>query len=258
METDLQRSASQAKASVKSELAAVTAAGADLSTLKAAVSSAHQRLDAADALQRESLARMNRHIAGLATSVDGRLSSESETRKAESAELNAKIDFVRESVEKRVDQVETETANALEAVGAKVAEFAAALDKRAKSSDTDTAARLADLAQETQSDFTSAKTDITTRLEALEIIASAWSPDVAKDETLANPYLPANADDPRIDQMDETIRSLQAELERMHARIATVQTAPPSVPTLTTVPTKRPDCANKCPANARQTWRRAG
>jgi len=42
---------------------------------------------------------------------------------------------------------------------------------------------------------------------------------------MANPYLPANEDDPRIDQMGETIASLQEELRRMHTRIASVQSA---------------------------------
>lgn len=223
METYLQRAAAQAKADVRNELASVTSAGADISTLENAVQAAHSRLDDMDAIQREALARLNRHIADLATSVENRLSSESQTRKAESAALDAKIDSVRERVEKRVDRVETDTAQALRVVGIKVAEFAAVLDKRAESSDAETAERLADLAQETQSEFNSAQTNITTRLEALEVIASAWSPAETQDTVMANPYLPANTDDPRIDQMGEMIRSLQDELSRMHARIATVQ-----------------------------------
>lgn len=212
METYLERAAAQARADVRSELASVTSAGADVSTIQAAVKAAHGRLNSMYALQRESLARLNRHIADLATSVENRLSSESEARKAETAALDA-----------RIDRVEVETANALEVVGGKVAEFASVLEKRAQSSDAETAGRLADLAQETQSEFNSAKTDITARLEALEVIASAWSPADSNSQVRANPYLPANADDPRIDQMGETIRSLQDELSRMHARIATVQ-----------------------------------
>lgn len=225
MESYLERASAQARADVRSELARVTAAGADVSTLEAAVQAAHGRLDSVYALQRESLARLNRHIADLATSVEGRLSSETKARKADTAALDAKIDTVHERVERRVDRVEAETANALVIVGEKVAEFAATLENRAKTSDTDTAERLADLAQETQVEFTSAKTDITTRLEALEVIASAWSP--ADQHPRANPYLPANADDPRIDEMSETIRSLQDELSRMHARIASVQANEP-------------------------------
>jgi localization factor PodJL len=221
METYLQRAAAQAKVDVKTELARVTSAGAGLSTLESAVQAAHDRLDAMDSLQRESLARLNRHIADLATSVENRISSESQARKADSAALEAKINAVHEHVEKRVDRVETDTAQALQIVGIKVAEFAAVLEKRAETSDAETAERLADLAQETQTDFKTAQTNITARLEALEVIASAWSP--AEPQVMANPYLPANADDPRIDQMGDMIQSLQDELSRMHARIATVQ-----------------------------------
>lgn len=223
METYLERAASDARASVRSEFANVTASGADLVTLEQAVQAAHDRLDVMDTAQRDSLARLNRHIAGLATSVDRRLSGEMKARKAASAALDAKINSVRASLETRVDQVEQDTTDALKAVGAKITEFAAALEDRAKTSDVDTAERLADLAQETQSEFNSVQTDVTTRLEALEMIASAWSPAETPAPLAANPYLPANADDPRIDKMGEMIQGLQDELSRMHARMATVQ-----------------------------------
>mgnify|MGYP001950794640 CR=1 FL=1 len=219
METYLERAAADARAGVRSELASVTASGADIGTLETAVQAAHNRLDQMDATQRDSLARLNRHIAGLATSVEQRLTSETKARLATAAALDAKID----SVSDHVDRVEIDTATALEAVGAKVAEFAAVLEKRAQSSDADTAERLADLAQETQAEFNVAQSDVTARLEALEVIASAWSPTETTSQAMANPYLPANEDDPRIDQMGEMIRSLQDELSRMHARIATVQ-----------------------------------
>jgi len=211
METYLERTAAQAKASVRAELGSVTTSGANLSTLEKALQAAHTRLDKADSLQRESLGRLNRHIADLAVSMDNRLKDESQAREASTADLNAKINSVRN----HVDQVEEETANALEAVGSKVAEFAAVLEERAKTTDAETAERLADLAQETRSGIDAAQSDVTTRLEALEVIASAWSP---SETTAANPYLPANEDDPRIDQMGEMIASLQEELRRMHAR----------------------------------------
>lgn len=223
METYLDRAASEARAGVRSELANVTAAGSDLSTLEHALQAAHGRLDDLDTAQRDSLARLNRHIADLATSVERRLVGETKARQAASAALEAKIDSVRDGIETRVDQVEQDTADALQAVGAKISEFAAVLEDRAKTSDVDTAERLADLAQETQSEFNSVQTDVTTRLEALEMIASNWSPTDQHASVAANPYLPANADDPRIDQMGEMIHALQDELSRMHARMASVQ-----------------------------------
>ncbi|MEP3656099.1 MAG: peptidoglycan-binding protein [Litorimonas sp.] len=223
METYLDRAVSEARAGVRSELANVTAAGSDLSTLEHALQAAHGRLDDLDAAQRESLGRLNRHIADLATSVERRLIGETKAREAASAALEAKIDAVRNGIETRVDQVEQDTADALQAVGAKISEFADILEDRAKMSDVDTAERLADLAQETQSEFNSVQTDVTTRLEALEMIASNWSPSDQHALIAANPYLPANADDPRIDQMGEMIQALQDELSRMHARMASIQ-----------------------------------
>ena len=225
METYLKRSAAEARAGVRADLANVTSAGADLSTLESAIKAAHARLDEMDTAQRGALARINRHIADLAISIDNRLSGESQARETATAALDAKIESVRGYVDERIEQVEEETATALETVGAKVAEFAGVLEQRAQTSDAETAERLADLAKETQSGMDAAQSDVAARLEALEVIASAWSP----TQAMANPYLPANAEDPRIDQMSEMIGALQEELSRMHARIATVQhTAPNS------------------------------
>ncbi len=221
METYLERAASGARAKVRAELANVTGPDADLSTLQQAVQMAHTRLNDMDAVQRGSLARLNRHISDLATSVEDRLNGETQARKASSAALDAKIDSVRDELEARFEQVELDTADALKQVGDKITEFAAVLEDKAKSSDVDTAERLADLAQETQSEFNSVQTDVTSRLEALEMIASAWTP--ADTSNRANPYSPANADDPRIDQMGDMIQSLQEELRRMHVRMAAVQ-----------------------------------
>lgn len=221
METYLQRAASEARESVRAEFGHVTAADADFGTLEQAVQAAHARLDNLDATQRDALARLNRHIADLATSVERRLNSEAKARKA----LDAKIDAVHGSVDKRIDEVEQATADALSAVGAKISEFAAVIEDRAKSYDVDTAERLADLAQETQSEFSSVQTDVTARLEALEMIAANWTPSEPQAPVMANPYLPANADDPRIDQMEEMIQGLQDELNRMHARMATSQSS---------------------------------
>ena len=209
------------RAKVRAELANVTGPDADLSTLQQAVQMAHTRLNDMDAVQRGSLARLNRHISDLATSVEDRLNGETQARKASSAALDAKIDSVRDELEARFEQVELDTADALKQVGDKITEFAAVLEDKAKSSDVDTAERLADLAQETQSEFNSVQTDVTSRLEALEMIASAWTP--ADTSNRANPYSPANADDPRIDQMGDMIQSLQEELRRMHVRMAAVQ-----------------------------------
>ena len=236
METYLERATSGARADVRSEFSKVTSSGANLTTLHEAVQAAHGRLDEMDTLQRGSLARLNRHIADLATSVDTRLKGETQAREASSAALDAKIDSVRDNLETRFDRVEQETADALQAVGDKITEFASVLEDKAKSSDQDTAERLADLAQETQSEFNSVQTDVTARLEALEMIASAWNPGEKSNPAPANPYVPANADDPRIDKMAEMIQSLQDELSRMHARMASApskqDSVPPAPPTL--------------------------
>ena len=264
METYLKRAAADARESVRSELASVTASGADLTTLQHAVESAHVRLDSLDQTQRDALARLNRHIADLATSVDRRLKDEAKAREESTAVLEAKIDSVSESFETRIEKVEQETAVALTAVGDKITEFAAVLEDRAKSSDAETADRLADLAQETKTDFNAAQSDITVRLEALEMIAASWSPEDQARSASPNPYLPANLDDPRIDKMGEVIESLQKELSRMHARMASVQpsqpTSQPSVlanvvpmpSTLHAVP-ENPYAPNGQVANASQT-----
>jgi len=228
MESYLDRATDQARSGVRAELAAVTASGAGIATLEQAVQGAHSHLDTVETAQRESIARMNRYIADLASAVDSRLAEETKAREAVEAALNTKIT----RVDKRVDQVEQDTAVALETIGDKVAEFAAVLDDRAKQSDTDTAERLVDLAQETQSEFNHVQTDMTARLEALETIAANWSP----TETV----YPANMEDPRVDNMAETLSALQGELARMHARMAAVQTQASTPSTTLTTPLAAP------------------
>lgn len=234
MEAYLDHAAKETRASVRAEFANVTSAGVDLATLEKAVQAAHARMDRLDVTKREALARLNRHIADLATSVDRRLNNETKARKADRAEFERKIEAVGtqiESIDIRIDKVEEATADALSAVGAKISEFASVVEDRAKTSDVDTAERLADLAQETQLEFNSIQADVTARLEALEIIASNWTPTEPQAPVMADPYLPANADDPRIEQMEEMIQSLQDELSRMHARIASAGNVEPISPT---------------------------
>ena len=220
METFLKRAAADARAGVRSELAGVTASNTDLSTLAQALKAAHARLDSLESSQREALARLNRHIAGLATSVDQRLIRETKAREASSAALNAKIENVRESFETRVEKVEQDTAAALTAVGDKITEFTTVLEDRAKTSDVETAERLADFAKEATTDFTAIHSEISARLEALEMIAANWSPE--EKAPAPNPYLPANSDDSRIDQMGKVIEDLQHDLDRMHARLSLI------------------------------------
>ena len=223
METYLERAASKTRAGVRSDLTGATESSGDPVSVQQAIEAAQARLDNLDRTQREALARLNRHIAGLATSVEQRLTDEKIAREASSAAL-----------EVRVDKVEQETAVALTAVGDKITEFAAVLEEKAKTSDVKTADRLADLAQETKTDFTAVHSDISTRLEALEMIAANWSPE---DKTAtANPYLPANADDPRINKMGEVIEGLQQELNRMHARMASLQGSAPVMPSFAAPP----------------------
>lgn len=233
MEAYLDHAAKETRASVRAEFANVTSAGADLATLEQAVQAAHERMDRLDVTKREALARLNRHIADLATSVERRLNSEIKARKADRAEFESKIEAVGtriESIYTRIDNVEQATADALSAVGAKISEFASVVEDRAKTSDVDTAERLADLAQETQAEFNSIQAGVTARLEALEIIASNWTPKEPQAPVMADPYSPANADDPRIEQMEEMIQSLQDELGRMHARIASAVNVEPVAP----------------------------
>jgi localization factor PodJL len=223
MEAYLTRASEQARAGVRQELAAVTAPNASIETLNHAVQSAHVRLNEMDVSQRESLVRLNRHIAGIALSVEKRLIGEAKARKASAAALDTKIDSVRKTLNIRVDQVETETADALKVVGDRISEFASVLEQRSHASDADTAERLADLAQETHADFNHVQTEMTARLEALETIAANWSPVEA--------VFPANMEDPRVDEMVGLVGSLQDELGRMHARLALLQDQQQLAPT---------------------------
>lgn len=208
----------EARNGIREELSRVTMHGAGLETLEQSIAASQDRLNLYETSQRDTIARLNRHIADLAKAVDTRLLNESAAREAAVQALTHQVETTETQLSARIDQVEIETADALNRIGDKVAEFAAVLEDRSKQSDAETAERLADLAQETQSDFHYAQTDLTTRLEALETVAAEWSP---------TPSLTAaNSDDPRVDHMEETLVQLQEELSRLHARLATLQERP--------------------------------
>jgi len=206
------------RASIRTDLAEASTSEGGITTLEAALKTAHTRLDAHEATQRDAIASINRHIASLATAVDARLSAESEARRTDMTEIMERLAETEATIGKRIEGVEDDTAEALNRIGDKVAEFAAVLDQRADKSDAETAERLADLAQETQAEFDHGQADLTTRLEALETIAAEWSPPSSSPN-----IIPANMDDPRIDRMGETLGQLQDEISRLHARLASVQ-----------------------------------
>ena len=204
LEAHVSRARGTAQASVREALSTVAQPNADISTLEQALQTAHARLDAQDDEQRAGLAKLNAHLANLARAIDAQLKAQAEEQGQAVRALDA-----------RIDRVELDTAEALERIGDTIADFSDALAKRTDRSDTKTAERLADLAQETQSEFDGAQTHITARLEALEVIAASWDP--------TSTPIAANMDDPRVERMDDTLAKVQEELARVHAKLAAVQ-----------------------------------
>ena len=217
IQSDFKLAVKNVRQKLRAELGTVTP-----DTLQTTLASAHTRLDDFESSQKAIIAKLNRHISGLATAIDTRLSEESTARKTDLADVMKRLAESEVSLGKRIDSVEDEAAIALNKIGDKVAEFAAVLGERSQQSDTQTAERLADLAQETQANFKSSQIDVTTRLEALETIAAAWTP-VDPQNTPVPQIVPANIEDPRVDHMSETLGRLQDEISRLHARLATLQ-----------------------------------
>ncbi len=222
LQSDFQFAVKKVRQSLKKDLAKVSQSDVTPETLQTTLDSAHSRLDGFETAQNTIIAKLNRHISGLATAVDARFSEESLARKTDMADVTQRLVDTEVKLGKRIDIVEDETAIALNQIGDKVAEFAAVLGERSQQSDIETAERLADLAKETQSNFKSSQIDMTTRLEALETIAAAWTPASIPSEPAPH-LIPANIDDPRIDHMNDTLGRLQDEISRLHARLATLQ-----------------------------------
>jgi len=131
--------------SVNSELRTALA-NPSVESLKSAISRADQRLSNAESIQASAIAKINRHLAAIATAVDARI-----------AETVTKI-----------DTIEQDTANALGNLGDKIVHLSDEIKRRGEASELSIREKVSEIAAQTQSEFESYRTGLETRIQSVE------------------------------------------------------------------------------------------
>ena len=113
--------------SVNSELKTALA-NPSVENLNAALSRADQRLSNAESMQASAIAKINRHLAAIATTVDARIAAAEDAQKAEIQALKA------ETITK-IDTIEQDTASALGNLGDKIVHLSDEIKRRGEASE---------------------------------------------------------------------------------------------------------------------------
>ena len=148
--------AAQTQADVSAELKSVldnpTAEG-----LQAALTRADQRLSESEAAQATAIAKINRHLANLATAIDARFKTEEDARKAASAVLSERIEII-----------ETDSAAAFGQIGDKMAQITDELKKHGEAGSISIREKVSEIALQTQTEFEQYRANLDRRVEGLE------------------------------------------------------------------------------------------
>ncbi len=146
-----------------------------LDTLQSALAAADMRISESEHAQSAAVARINRHIADIATIVETKLSEETQARHAAMAEMKAaqaalaqKQDTHNQAMKLRFGELQSESAEAIRTIGDKVVDVAEEMGRRREHMATTLRQEMNEAALATRSDFEQFRRQIERRLEALE------------------------------------------------------------------------------------------
>ena len=155
-------------------------------SLQTALTRADERLTESEAAQGAAIARINRHIADIATIVEDRLSNEAQTREAAMAEMrhsiesgHSKIMTAQAALEKqhttqvqaaqlRFSNLQSESAGAIRSLGDKLVDVAEEMGRRRETLSTKLRQELNESALSSSAEFEQFRRVVERRLEALE------------------------------------------------------------------------------------------
>ena len=146
-----------------------------LDTLQSALAAADMRISESEHAQSAAVARINRHIADIATIVETKLSEETQARQTAMAEMKAaqaafvqKQDTHNQAMKLRFGELQSESAEAIRTIGDKVVDVAEEMGRRREHMATTLRQEMNEAALATRSDFEQFRRQIERRLEALE------------------------------------------------------------------------------------------
>ena len=190
-----------ARSSVNNDLKSALSGSTDSASLDSALSQAQMRITESEQAQAHALAKINHHLAAMASAVDTRFAAV----ETQIAELQAKQghegaggEWQKETT-MRIDVLEQDTATALGRVGDKMAEITQELGKQSESHTLSIREKVAEMAAQTQTDFEQYRTNIENRLSNVE---------AAYEET------------PITRRLEQTIAALSARIEGLEYDLA--------------------------------------
>jgi len=130
-------------------------------SVEAALNAADARLTRTETIQTNSIARINRHIADLATAIETRFSQEANDRQAQ-------LEAIRSEAISKIEDVERESVNAITGLGQKVVSISNAVKERSGASEDAIKERVSEIALKTQQEFEQYRTMLERRIEAIE------------------------------------------------------------------------------------------
>ena len=148
--------------SVNSELKTALA-NPSVENLNAALSRADQRLSNAESMQASAIAKINRHLAAIATTVDARIAAAEDARKAE-------IQALKTETITKIDTIEQDTASALGNLGDKIVHLSDEIKRRGEASELSIREKVSEIAAQTQSEFEGYRSGLESRIQSVETV----------------------------------------------------------------------------------------
>ena len=157
-----------------------------IDSLQTALTRADERLTESEAVQSAAIARINRHIADIATAVEDRLSNEAQTREAAMAEMRRTIESgesriiaAQAALEKqhetqtqasqlRFSNLQSESAEAIRSLGDKIVDVAEEMGRRRETLGAKLRQELSESTLSSNAEFEQFRRVVERRLEALE------------------------------------------------------------------------------------------
>jgi len=127
--------------------------------LRAALFKADQRLSLAETQQSDAIAKINRHLASIATAVDARITHEEHARKVA-------IETLKTTTTDKIGSIEKDTASAFSNIGDKIAELSVEIKKRSEASELSIREKVSEIALKTQSDFKDYRESLEDRIDS--------------------------------------------------------------------------------------------
>ena len=200
-----------------------------LEVLKSAIYRADQKITHSETMQSQAIAKINRHLAGMATAIDEQLSSMNSRITAEETARREQIEALKTETFTKIETAEKETASVIRNMGDKIVELSEEIKRRGDMGHESIRDKVNEIAAQTQNDLRDYKTSLDARIDAIETSPQSSAPSDTR-------------------RLERTLSSLTIRLEELEHNIAELNAPAAETPTpsgfkgtpIATPPAKKP------------------